>query len=142
MKVLSIRQPWAWLIVNGYKDIENRDWKYPTKHRGEFLIHASKGMTKTEYKEVVLIVRSIDQAIEIPPFDELERGGIVGKAFLTDCVNQSSSPWFFGRLGFVLENAKPLPFAVCKGQLGFFNLPVELRPIEEVVQLLKAENNG
>lgn len=27
MKALSIRQPWAWLICAGYKDIENRDWK-------------------------------------------------------------------------------------------------------------------
>ena len=26
MKALSIRQPWAWLIVNGYKDVENRTW--------------------------------------------------------------------------------------------------------------------
>jgi hypothetical protein len=27
MKVLVVRQPWAWLIVNGFKDIENRSWK-------------------------------------------------------------------------------------------------------------------
>lgn len=26
MAALSIRQPWAWLVVQGYKDIENRDW--------------------------------------------------------------------------------------------------------------------
>ncbi|WP_245839042.1 ASCH domain-containing protein [Yersinia kristensenii] len=39
MKALSIRQPWAWLIVNGYKDIENRTWN--TKCRGPVLIHAS-----------------------------------------------------------------------------------------------------
>ena len=26
MRVISIRQPWAWLIVNGYKDVENRTW--------------------------------------------------------------------------------------------------------------------
>ena len=32
---LSIRQPWAWLIVNGYKDIENRDWK--THYRGRWM---------------------------------------------------------------------------------------------------------
>ncbi len=40
MKALSIRQPWAWLIANGYKDIENRSWR--TNFRGEFLIHAGK----------------------------------------------------------------------------------------------------
>jgi len=40
MKALSIRQPWAWLLVEGFKDIENRTWK--TNYRGSFLIHASK----------------------------------------------------------------------------------------------------
>ena len=35
---LSVRQPWAWLIVHGYKDIENRTW--PTRHRGDTVIHA------------------------------------------------------------------------------------------------------
>lgn len=37
MKALSVRQPWAWLIVNGYKDIENRDWS--TQQRGRIWIH-------------------------------------------------------------------------------------------------------
>jgi hypothetical protein len=40
MKALSIMQPWAWLIVNGLKDIENRKWS--TDFRGEFLVHAGK----------------------------------------------------------------------------------------------------
>mgnify|MGYP002359850962 FL=1 len=38
MKALSIRQPWAGLIIHGYKDIENRDW--PTRYRGPLLVHA------------------------------------------------------------------------------------------------------
>jgi hypothetical protein len=48
MKALSIRQPWAWLILHAGKDIENRDW--PTRFRGRFLIHAAKGMTRDEYE--------------------------------------------------------------------------------------------
>ena len=32
MKILSVRQPWAWLIVAGHKDIENRKWR--TSYRG------------------------------------------------------------------------------------------------------------
>jgi hypothetical protein len=43
MKALSIRQPWAWLILHAGKDIENRDRKprNPALHfRGSFLIHA------------------------------------------------------------------------------------------------------
>ena len=39
LPALSVRQPWAWLIVNGVKDIENRLWR--THHRGPSLIHAS-----------------------------------------------------------------------------------------------------
>ena len=40
LPILSIRQPWAWLIVNGYKDIENRTWS--TRFRGKVLIHGMK----------------------------------------------------------------------------------------------------
>jgi hypothetical protein len=39
MKTLSIRQPYASLICNGIKKIENRSWK--TAYRGKLLIHAS-----------------------------------------------------------------------------------------------------
>lgn len=49
MIALSIRQPWAWHILNSGKDIENRDW--PTRFRGRVLIHASKGMTRAEYED-------------------------------------------------------------------------------------------
>ncbi len=37
---LSIRQPWAELIVSGRKSIEIRTWA--THHRGAFYIHAAK----------------------------------------------------------------------------------------------------
>ncbi len=115
--VLSIRQPWAWLIVNAGKDIENRSW--PTKFRGRFLIHASKGMTRDEYEDAGLC--AADSRIALPRFEVLERGGIVGEAEIVDCVTRSESVWFFGPYGFVLRNAKPLPFWPCKGALGFFN---------------------
>ncbi len=42
LQAISIRQPWAWLVVNGYKDIENRDWK--TDYRGRILIHVGRQM--------------------------------------------------------------------------------------------------
>ncbi|WP_289241690.1 ASCH domain-containing protein [Delftia sp.] len=47
---LSIRQPWAWLIVHGYKDIENRDWHTP--FRGNLLVHAGLTMTRAYYDQV------------------------------------------------------------------------------------------
>ena len=50
MKVLSVRQPWAWLIVNGHKDIENREWE--TNLRGRVWIHTGvHQVTKAEYAE-------------------------------------------------------------------------------------------
>ena len=39
MKILSIRQPWAALIVHGFKETENRTWS--TSYRGPVLIHAA-----------------------------------------------------------------------------------------------------
>ena len=40
--VITIRQPWAALIVSGHKDIENRDWRLPDKYRNcTVLVHAS-----------------------------------------------------------------------------------------------------
>ncbi|MCY1361404.1 hypothetical protein D9M69_480700 [compost metagenome] len=118
MKALSIRQPWAWLIVNGHKDIENRSW--PTRFRGPVLIHAAKGMTRDEYEDAAGLCQHL--GVPLPAFDKLERGGVVGQATVTDCVNDSASPWFFGKFGFVLVDAKPLPFAPCKGQLMFFDV--------------------
>lgn len=119
MKALSIRQPWAWLIINGHKDIENRDW--PTRFRGHILIHASKGMTRYEYEDCRDLAGA--QGIALPPLDQLERGGIVGTADIVDCVTDSKSPWFFGRYGFVMRSRKPLPFFSWRGQLGFFDVP-------------------
>ena len=120
MIALSIRQPWAWLIVNGYKDVENRSW--PTTYRGPVLIHAGKGMTREEYAECRDVALAILPAIPFPEFDALERGGIVGQAVLSECVSDSESPWFFGDYGFVLSYGKPIPFVPFRGQLGFFNV--------------------
>lgn len=121
MKALSIRQPWAWLILNAGKNIENRDW--PTRMRGRILIHASKGMTRADYESACYTAMTADARIEIPELDALERGGIVGSIEIVDCVASSDSPWFFGRYGFILRNPQALPFTPYKGRLGFFDAP-------------------
>jgi hypothetical protein len=130
MKVLSIRQPWAWLIIHGGKDIENRTW--PTKFRGTVLIHASKGMTRGEYESAVdPLWRIGGPVIDVPSFHDLERGGIVGMVDIVDCVSDSTSPWYAGSFGFVLRNAKPLPFTPMRGMLGFFDAPADfVLPLE------------
>lgn len=45
-----------------------------------------------------------------------------GEAELVDCVTHHGSEWFTGPYGFVLDNAKPLPFTPCRGALGFFRV--------------------
>lgn len=135
MKALSIRQPWAWLIVNGHKDIENRTWS--TNYRGPVLIHASKGMTWDEYAGAIVsaryATRGEDFARAMPNFKDIERGGIVGVANLVDCVRSinRSSPWHMhDQFGFKLVDARPLPFTPCKGALGFFETGLDLAEIE------------
>lgn len=121
---ISIRQPWAWLIIHAGKDIENRDW--PTNFRGRVLIHASKSCTKAEYAAAIdfLVDRGLDRLnADLPSIDQFERGGIVGSVEIVDCTGNSASPWFMGEFGFVLRNPQPLAFIPWKGQLGFFNVP-------------------
>lgn len=122
MKALSIRQPWAWLIVNGFKDIENRSWN--TKYRGPLLIHAAKGMTVDEYEFCFLYAR--DRLILLPTPQALPRGGIVGIADIVGVTDKPLSRWFMGPLGFELANQKPLPFVPYRGALGLFDVPDEV----------------
>jgi hypothetical protein len=118
---LSLRQPWAWLVANGYKDIENRNWKI--NHRGPCLIHASKGLTNKEYQEVLAWLREhgFQKLIYgLPFFPFIERGGIVGVMTLGAEIKDTESPWYFGPHGYEVTAARPLPFKPCKGRLGFF----------------------
>ena len=85
MKILSIRQPWAHLIAHGSKNIENRSWQ--TRYRGLFLVHASSNIDREACRE-----RGIDPA-------QLQTGGVVGIAEITDCVEDHHSRWFEGREG-------------------------------------------
>lgn len=111
---LSVRQPWAWLIVTGHKQVENRSW--PTKVRGWIGIHAGLKYDM----EGDSWVRDVFPEIPLPRVHEFERGGIVGRANLADCVETFQSRWFFGPYGFALDHVEPLPFAPCRGKLGFF----------------------
>ncbi len=117
MKALSIRQPWAWLIIHGGKDIENRTWH--TKFRGRFLVHASQGMTKAEYAHARRF--ALDIGVRVPYFEELQRGGIIGSVELVDSVDHSESPWYMGQKGFLLKDPMPMEFTAAKGRLGFFD---------------------
>ncbi len=117
MKALSIRQPWAWLIANGHKDIENRTWR--TKFRGKFLVHAGKKFDNAGYDWV-----ANEMNIALPDKKAFELGGIVGRAEIIACVSRSDSAWFTGPIGFIIQNAAALPFHACRGRLGFFDVVI------------------
>ena len=53
MKVLTIKQPWATLIMQGDKRFEFRSWQ--TKYRGDLLIHAGKGIDKEAMKRLAKV---------------------------------------------------------------------------------------
>ena len=87
MKAITVKQPWASLIVEGIKDIENRTWK--TNFRGRVLVHA--GMAKTS--GLMARYLSYDQHIEFRKkvgysgLDFLEPlGCIIGSVEIVDCV--------------------------------------------------------
>lgn len=119
MLALSIRQPWAWLILHAGKDIENRSWS--RRVRGRVLIHAAKGMSRGEYADAFAFAEvQCGFRGRRPEFDAIERGGIVGSVEIVDCVTASASPWFMGEHGFVLREPRVLPFVPWRGELGFF----------------------
>ncbi|WCK12374.1 hypothetical protein G6L41_008840 [Agrobacterium tumefaciens] len=119
VKALSIKQPYPHHIFHDGKDVENRDW--PTKGRGWFIVHA--GTSKSE------IDKDDDRQLALP------RGGVVGMARIVGCVREMDSQWFFGKFGFVLRDAFPLPLIPCRGQLSFFNLEPEVnRLVAEAIR--------
>lgn len=123
MKVLTIREPWATLIIDGYKAYEFRSWK--TNYRGKILIHASQ---KPE-KDMQKIFKEYNLKCNC--------GYIIGEAEITDCIlvdeefNENLkkiNPLVYGLsnhtgiYAWKLENIKRLNSPIyCKGKLGLWN---------------------
>lgn len=76
MKVLTIKQPWATLIMQGDKRFEFRSWQ--AKYRGDLLIHAGLGIDKEAMKRLERYIPK-----------ELPYGKILGKVKLVDCIKMS-----------------------------------------------------
>lgn len=126
MRAISIMQPWAWLIVNGHKDVENRTWL--TRVPGRVLIHAGKRLDREALEDLRAGIHPVSGRRMVAPFDlplNFARGGIVGEAEIVGCVSQHPSEWFVGPYGFLLREARPLPFRPCLGALGFFEVEGE-----------------
>lgn len=97
LPTISIRQPWAWFIIHGWKDIENRTWKLPQKYIGKpVLIHAGKYFKPAEIVDILYDVDGAGMKKPEPAvltLGELKEqcGGIVGVATFSGCVQDSTS---------------------------------------------------
>jgi hypothetical protein len=139
MLALSVRNPWAWMIIHADKDVENRDW--PTKVRGRVLIHAAKTMTKREWDHAWWFSHDTGAPLKAAEaeltYENIQLGGIIGSVEIYDCVMHSHSHWFMGNYGFLLRDPRPLPFTPWRGRLGFFDVPVDELPAETRQALLE-----
>ena len=123
MKVLTIKEPWATLIIDGYKHYEFRSWK--TNYRGKILIHAGLSYEK-DMKE-----RFKDYNLNC------SKGEIIGCANLTDCIlvneefndellkknktvygTRNHAQTYAWKLENIIKFNKKIP---CKGKLGLWN---------------------
>ena len=127
MKVLTIREPWASLIVNGYKKYEFRSWK--TNYRGKILIHTSSIIDKD------MLDRFKDYNLDYVT------GAIIGEAEIVDCILidkdfndklRSDNPVVYGNSNHVetyawkLDNVKKYDKVIyTKGKLGLWNYEME-----------------
>lgn len=128
MKALSLKQPWATLIVTGIKPIENRKWK--SSYRGRLLIHASKTWDKEGAQWICDNFPNLRSFILLGK--HLLKGYLFGSVEMIDCVKDYDSKWFFGPYGFVFEDPvifdNPIPY---KGQLGIFEVPDSILGLRE-----------
>jgi hypothetical protein len=134
MKCLSIKQPWASLIIAGIKTIENRSWR--TNYRGKILIHTGKEVDIRAVEDSIIwqhILKATPNARG--KFDKAGKltGAILGVAELTACSCEAdalSVDYRWAEPGFFwwrIENPvlfeKPIPY---RGQLGLFDVPEEV----------------
>ena len=119
MKALSVKEPWASLIIFGSKDTENRVWR--TLHRGPIVICASATLdhkNSTGWEPWYLYHDDRD----------VQPGFALGVVEIVGCDKDMLSVWDeLGQFHFRLDNKRPFlaPFAV-KGTLGMFNIDDQL----------------
>lgn len=128
-KVLTVRQPYASLLVSGIKDVENRSRRM--NYRGTVLIHAGAKMHEVMdgigMKIFLVGASPVDQKI-VKMAAEATRndlfGCIVGSVEIVDCVQDSPSEWAErGQWHWVCRNAKVFtqPIRNVKGRLGLWD---------------------
>lgn len=110
---ITIRQPWASLIMIGVKTVENRDWQ--ADYRGTLVIHAGKGIDREAMREHGHLIGG-----------EYPAGAIIGVVDLVGCVRDSPSPWAVrGQWHWLLANPRPCVPVPVRGKLGLWRVSDE-----------------
>lgn len=120
MKVLTIKQPWAWLIAQGFKDVENRTWQ--TSYRGPLAIHVGKSEDVMKDKAILNWIEGKGISL-CPSFTQMrsQMGHIIAVVKLTDIVQDSSSIWAIdGQFHWEIENVQLINPIPAKGKLGLW----------------------
>lgn len=142
MRILTVRQPWAWAIIHGGKDVENRVRNIAGSYRGPIAIHAALSQgTKWEFAAAWADVESLSG--QRWPADQNVLGAIIGLVDLVDVAVPpvfSTSRWAEeGAHHLVLKNPRPLtepiPF---KGALGLRRL--DEKTIAQIKAQLESES--
>ena len=123
MLVLSVRNPWAYLLIHGPKDIENRSWKPSPKHYGTIAIQAATNKAKG-FKAIRTEIEA--RGIPLDP-EKFVFGAIIGTVELYDCVESSESEWFTGPYGLLVRNpiALPEPIPYKAKTPALHNVPID-----------------
>lgn len=128
MKAITIKQPFASLIIEGYKEYEFRTWR--TKFRGDILIHAGKGVDKKameKYKHLVsdcpsgcmLGIVTITDCIKI---DDEAREMFKDNIVYDNVVNNKDWDGF----GFKIENIRKVENTPANGKLSLWDFEGEI----------------
>lgn len=135
MKAISVRQPYAWAIVHGIKDVENRTRNIVGKHRGPLLIHASKAVDEDYLRDALAMFDRLGVARPTGKVADLGFGAIVGMVEVWDVhagcgartiynpLGELCSPWAIeGQHHIDLIDARalvePIPW---RGRLGMWD---------------------
>jgi len=127
VKALTIRQPWAWAVIYGGKDVENR--RRRTSYRGPLLIHAGMDADPDPGASSRLLWTMADpEAFGQPRAAWRAREAIIGVVHLADVLTDSPSPWAaVGSYHWVFEFPAAVdPFIPCRGRPGLWIPPADV----------------
>jgi hypothetical protein len=148
MRALTVRQPWAWAIIHGGKDVENRTRNIAGDYRGPVAIHVALGFAELDEHWKRQIAREVGRlsraglpgnervASHVADPDEPRhhvhrryghRGAVIGVVDLYDVGRARQSRWAMGdHWHLCLSNPRPIEPIPARGRLGLWRLDAGL----------------